>query len=316
MLGVHDPDGSFGVGASMIHDDPGEAARSAVLAALKDAGRPGEVPAFVLMSSAPGHEEALLRGIASVVGPDVPVAGGSSADDNVGGTWKQFANGEVYGSAVAVAVLFPSTEMMFAFHSGYQPTNVSGTVTKVRDRVICEIDGRPAGEVYNEWTGDLIAEQVASGGCILSQTTFHPLGRVMGAIGAIPYYKLTHPNHANADGTINVFSDIALGDELVLMSGTVESLVTRAGRVALSAMEAYCATPDDVEGALIMFCGGCMLGVRDRLDEVVASLKSALPEIPFLVTFSFGEQGCFLGGGNQHGNLMISVLLFAKGHDA
>lgn len=312
MLGISDPNGSFGVGASVIGENPKRAAETAVLSALENANRPGEVPAFVLISSSPGHEEQLLAGIASVVGGDVPIAGGSSADDAVAAEWRQFANGEVYTDAVVVAVLFPSTEMMFAFHSGYEPTNISGIVTKAQERRLCEIDGKPAGLLYNEWIGGGITDEITSGGCIMAQTTLHPLGRIVGYIGTIPYYKLSHPNQANTDGTMNLFTDIAVGDELVLMSGTANSLVTRAGRVALSAMEAYSATPDDVCGALIMYCAGCMLGIKDRLDEVVDGLRVALPKIPFLVTFSFGEQGCFLGGENQHGNLMISVLLFTK----
>lgn len=312
MLGISDGEGSFGVGASDIGDDPQQAAANAVLSALEHAGRPGEVPAFVLLSSCNGHEEELLAGIASVVGRDVPIAGGTSADDNIGQKWRQFANGIVFENAVVVAVLFPSTEVMFAFHSGYQPTSVSGRVTKAEKRLLCEIDGRPAALVYNEWIGGLISDQIKTGGCIMPQTTFHPLGRIVGYVGAIPYYKLTHPSEAKPDGTMKVFTDVAAGDELVVMNGTADSLVSRAGRVAMSAMEAYSVTPAEVGGALIMYCAGCMFGIRERLGEVVEGLKSVLPEIPFLVTFSFGEQGCFLGGENRHGNLMISVLLFAK----
>lgn len=220
MLGVADSKGSFGVGRSIIDEDPRRAAEIAVLSALENAKRPGEVPAFVLICSSPGHEEELLTGIASVVGRDVPIAGGSSADDTVNGQWRQFANGAVFNNAVVVAVLFPSTEMMFAFHSGYQPTNLSGVVTKAQERRVCEIDGKPAASVYNEWIGGGISEAIVSGGCILPQTTLHPLGRVVGYIGTIPYYKLSHPNQANTDGTIDLFSQVAIGDELVLMSGT------------------------------------------------------------------------------------------------
>jgi hypothetical protein len=53
-----------------------------------------------------------------------------------------------------------------------------------------------------------------------------------------------------------------------------------------------------------------MLGIQPRMQEVVESLRGALGERPFLGTFTFGEQGCFVGGENRHGNLMISVLTF------
>jgi hypothetical protein len=55
-----------------------------------------------------------------------------------------------------------------------------------------------------------------------------------------------------------------------------------------------------------------MLTVQGRLDEVVDGLRVALPDVPFLGVHTYGEQGCFVGGENRHGNLMISVLLFGK----
>ena len=55
-----------------------------------------------------------------------------------------------------------------------------------------------------------------------------------------------------------------------------------------------------------------MLPIRDDIDDVVASLREVLGEVPFLGGFTFGEQGCFVGGENCHGNLMISVTLFMR----
>jgi hypothetical protein len=327
MFGILDPDGSYGVGAAVIGDDPGAAARQAINTALDQADCPGEVPAMVWMMAAPGCEESLISGIAEVLGDDVPVAGGSSADNTVSGEWKQFANDEIHDNAVVVTALFPSTEVMFAFHSGYEPTDAKGIVTKtggyeatekkgvatkVEGRLLLEIDGQPAAVVYNNWSKGLIADALADGGNILSQTTLHPLGRIAGHVGGVPYYQLSHPDAVTENGALTLFSNVASGDELVLMNGTIESLVSRAGRVASSALETYSAYPEDVAGALVVYCAGCMLAVQDRLDEVVESLRTALPNTPFLGVYTFGEQGCFLGGENRHGNLMISVLLFSK----
>lgn len=327
MMAIADSFGSYGVGASPIGATPSEAARSAIADALQQADCPGEVPAMVWLTSAPGHEEAVIQGIADILGKDVPVAGGSSADNNVQGEWKQFANETVLENGVVVSALFPSTEIMFAFHSGYEPTEAKGIITKAggfeatenkgvatetNQRTLVEINGRPAAEVYNEWVDGAISPQLKQGGNILAQTTLHPLGRVAGHIGAVPYYQLSHPDSVTTDGAITLFSEINKGDEIVLMRGTIESLISRAGRVASSALETDLVESSAVAGALVVYCAGCMLTVRDRLDEVVESFRQALPGAPFLGTFTFGEQGCFLNGDNRHGNLMISVLLFSK----
>lgn len=159
MLAVADPQGDFGVGSALIGDDPVTAAENAISQALVAADCPGEVPAMVWLSSAPGCEESLIQGIANIIGDDVPVAGGSSADNELNGSWKQFDNQSIYTNGVVVTALFPSSEIMFAFHSGYEPTDAKGLITKAggyeatgkkgiathtSQRTLSEIDGRPA----------------------------------------------------------------------------------------------------------------------------------------------------------------------------
>ena len=100
-----------------------------------------------------------------------------------------------------------------------------------------------------------------------------------------------------------------------MMSGTRSSLISRAGRVARAALGAGNLTPDQICGALVIYCAGCMLTIQDQMDEVAAEVRDALGGKPFIGAFTFGEQGCFIGGENHHGNLMISVVVFEKGED-
>lgn len=67
-------------------------------------------------------------GIANVLGDDVPIAGGSSADHELNGSWKQFDSRSVYTNGVVVTTMFPSSEAMFYFHSGYEPTEAKGII--------------------------------------------------------------------------------------------------------------------------------------------------------------------------------------------
>ena len=53
-----------------------------------------------------------------------------------------------------------------------------------------------------------------------------------------------------------------------------------------------------------------MLAVQDRLTDVTDGVAEALPNIPYLGIFTFGEQGVVLDGRNRHGNLMISAVVF------
>jgi hypothetical protein len=143
------------------------------------------------------------------------------------------------------------------------------------------------------------------------QTGLHPLGRIVGAIGGVPYFQLSHPDSVTPEKGMTLFTDVALGEEVFLMQGNPESLVTRAGRLARSVSQSGAAEHAIVAGAMVIYCAGCMLTIRERMPDVVASLRAGLGEgVPFLGAFTFGEQGCFLGGENRHGNLMISLMVF------
>lgn len=313
LLGILDPEGAYGVGACDLSENPRLAAREASMRALEQAGRPGEIPSMVWIMSAPGCEEAVLQGIGDFFGPNVPIGGGSSADNTVSGEWKQFANSQIYNNAVVVSVLFSSTDIAFSFHSGYDPTRVKARVTKGSGRVICELDDKPAAEVYNHWLEGRISTELFHGGNILMKSSLNPLGRVVGTTRSVPYFQLSHPDRVVSDKSMTIFTDIQVGDEIYLMKGSIESLVSRAQRVVHSALRSKDLDPSQIEGALIVYCAGCMLTVKDQMPQVVESFREGLgPEIPFLGVFTFGEQGCFLGGENRHGNLMISVLIFSK----
>lgn len=310
---IWDPKGDFGTALQPLGADSRAAARAATEAALRQADRPGEAPDVIWLSCSPGTEEEIVAGIEDAVGPDVPILGGSAADNTVEGHWQVFDSTGHESAGVVVSVLFPSKPVSFAYHNGYAPTPHQGVVTKAEGRRLMEIDGRPAADAYRDWTGDsIIPAKVTERTAILSQSTLSPLGRHLDDVGGVPFYLLFHPSGVLPDGTLELFADAEEGDTLTLMNGAPDQLTQRAGKVAALAAQSGDLQAGDIAGALMVYCGGCMLAVRDRLDEVSDGVCSALPGVPFLGVYTFGEQGKVMGGRNRHGNLMISAIVFAS----
>lgn len=309
LFALSDADGAFGVGAAPIGDDPRGAARRAVEAALADAGCEGQLPSAVWLITSPGGEEAVVQGIADVFGGDIPLVGGSAADNTLEGHWRQFSPAGVLENHVCVAVLFSSGGVTTSFHSGYDPTTQQGTITEASGRMVYAIDGKPAAQVYNEWTGGAITDALAGGGEILSKTNLSPLGRPLCELRGVPYFVLSHPEQVTPEGAMRLFTDVSAGEKLVCMTGSVDNLVARAANVVRSALTNADMSQEHARGALIIFCGGCFLTVQDRIDEVHANIRRELGAIPFMTTFTFGEQGRIVDVGNRHGNLMISTLM-------
>lgn len=308
LFGLRDSDGAFGVGWAPIGDDAAAASDLAMSRALEDAGRPFESPSLVWCCQPPGSEERVLNGVEQVVGKRTPIIGGSSADEAIAGAWRQFASEGVLEDHVVVAALFPSVRHGAAFQSGYAPTGREGLVTRAGDRQVIEIDHRPAAEIYNVWTEGAVCPEGA--GPILAKSTPTPLGRVAAQVEGVPMFVLSHPSLMGAGGDLSLFTDIAEGDRIHLMRGSPDSLVKRAGLVVADAQALGGWAPGETVGGLVIYCGGCMLHVRDRMDEVAAQVRAAMPDAPFLGAFTFGEQGAIVDSCNRHGNLMVSALAF------
>lgn len=313
FLAISDEAGAYGSAVLAVEadDDVEAAARSAILTALARAGRPGEAPELIWLSATPGIEERVIASIQETIGEGVPICGGTAADNEVAGGWMVFDGASAHGSGIALSVMFPSVSLGYAFHSGYRPTSTKGRVTASEGRQILSIDGQPGAEVYNEWSGGRIEQALNNkGGSVIANTSLAPLGRARDAVAGFDYYLLSHPESVSENSALGLFSNIDVGDEIVLMEGTEDNLVQRAARVAENALEMARLDQSRLSGALVIYCAGCMLTVQDRMDEVAQGVCQALGDKPFLGSFTFGEQGCFIGGSNHHGNLMISVVVF------
>ena len=308
LFGIADPDGSYGVGSCGAADGSFAAGAAAIDRALAAAGRAFETPTLVWCCQPPGDEEAVIAGIQSVIGAAAPIIGGSAADETIAGAWRQYATEGVLAGHVVVAALFPTAGYGAAFQSGYAPTECAGTVTGAAGRQILEIDGRPAAEVYGKWTGGAVATCAA--GIILAKSTATPLGRIAGSMRGVPMYLLSHPAFVGTGGDLALFTDIAVGDKVHMMRGSPETLVKRAGLVVSDACAMGGWPAGTTRGGLVIYCGGCMLHVRDRMDDVVEEVRRAMPGAPFLGAFTFGEQGAIVDNANRHGNLMVSALTF------
>lgn len=310
LAAFEDQDGDFGTGIADIGDDPFAAAAKATRAALSQADREGEAPELIWLTAAPGAEEAVLSGVESIVGKDCRIVGGSAADNSISGDWFVFDGAEQHGNGVVVSVMFPSGSCASAYQSGYAPTKTSGIATKTDGRRVYEIDGVPARQVYADWTNGAVCPSTpAEPEAILAASTFSPMGRPRAEVADVPFFLLAHPATAYPDDSLEFFADIKEGEELHLMSGGVESLTSRAGRVAAQAAEQ---AEGAVAGALVIYCGGCMLAVQEHMDDVASGIDKALRGAPFLGVFTFGEQGPVLNRDNRHGNLMISCVTFGS----
>lgn len=309
ILAIEDTEGQYGIGIGQLNLEGAKAAGAkAASSAIESASDDQEAPELLWVIMPPGQEELVLDGIRSVIGDTIPLLGGSSADNDVSGKWQQLFDGKLHNDAVICIAMYPSVEVGITFSSGYEPSEHHAIATRVEGRIVQELNGTRAAEIYNQWLQGEITEEITAAGNVLMKTTKAPLGRKVYEQDGIEGFLLSHPESITPDGGIHMFSEIAQGETLICMQGSISTLTDRARIVCENACEQI---TGDVAGALIVYCAGCMLTVDESIETVANGINKTL-SAPWIGTFTFGEQGCFLDGQNRHGNLMISALVFGK----
>jgi len=315
MLAISSPKITFGVGGANIDDYPSakEAGKAAIQNAIRNAGKEGEYPQLVLITSSPGSEEEVIEGIEEVIGWGIPIIGGSSGDNDLSGKWKQFANDKVYSKGISLTAIFTDLKIGYFYEAGYETKKENGTITKAKGRVIYEINNRPAAEVYNEWCNGCVAEKVETGGMVLTEATFWPFAKIIKTERGI-YYLSIHPLSINAtDKSISVFANVNTGDEILLMHGDWQLLLNRAKTTPQKALNSKNIGKNEAIFAIYTFCAGTINAIPpEERPKIPLFVSETIGEdVPFIGTFTFGEQGP-LGVRNHHGNLINSIVLFSE----
>lgn len=312
LFGINDPRGDYGVGAAPADTSPRTAGRQAAAAALADAGHPPRRPAAVWMNASPGDEEAVILGIREVVGQQVPILGGSAADDRAAGHWKLLTRNALTRDAVVVSVLGPRCRLAHAQQSDCLRTGPHGQVTAASGRRLERIDGRPAAEVYREWTARRFTAPLPPSGRILAEGAQAPLGRLREGAAENPGVAPLQPYAMTPDGALELFAPVQAGAPLCLLDAAPEAQAACAAAATAAAFDAANLAADDPLGALLAHNAAAQIGLGPRLPQVVDALNATLRGNPFLGFFSFGEQGTPSAGPSAHRNLSVSSLVFAR----
>lgn len=302
-----EPDDDITVAAQLVPCRSGEGQAAARRACAAIQAELGGRPDLILMHATPGFEEEVLEGIDASFDNQVPVVGGSAADDEITGGWSIFLGDRVIRSGVVLIGLRSPGKIRSSFVGGYLPSGLRAIVTKASGRVVHELDGEPAAQVYNRWTDGAIARQLREGGRVLRETTLLPLARTIEHAGVMPRRLLSHPESVSAEtGSITFFSRFNVGEEVLLMTGTSGGLIPRAYRAVERALEGGPAP----KGGLLVYCAGSLSATLESANDVAREIERAAGNVPFIGISTFGEQGNFFSKGrNHHGNLMCSALI-------
>lgn len=274
-------------------------------AAVKEANRI-ERPAYVFVSASPKEEEEYLKGIADVIG-DVPVFGGSAADNTVEGKWSLLYNGEAFADGCVMALIYTDSEIKNIYDGNFIETTNAGLITEVRDnRTLVTINGEKALDVYAKWTNKNKKDLMGSN--LLTETIFNPLG-VKDQIGNV--IAVRHPMFANEDDSMNIGANLEVNTAIIRLTNTPNGMLDSNACVVKKLDKLMKNNP---ESYFLVHCGGRRLGLQlsGLEDKIYSEIKKAIPDKEFLMVFTFGEYGRCEHSSNIVGGLSLSFTGFGE----
>ena len=263
-------------------------------------------PDYFFMSASPANEEEYMKGIEDIIG-DVPVFGGSAADNTVEGKWSILNDGEAFADGCVIAIFYTNGEMKNLYTGAYHETENAGIITKVEGRrTLVEIDHEPALKKYAEWTGQNVNDIM--GGNLLTATITAPLG-VKDPIGKVT--AIRHPMAGNDDYSMNIGADLVTNTAVIQMENTPEGIL-KANAETVAIVSELMNT--DINSYFLIHCGGRRLGlaIAGIEEKIYPEIKKAIPDKEFLMVFTFGEYGRGDHSSNTVGGLSLSFTAVGK----
>ena len=291
-------------GSAQTSETPREVGRRVAKEAISKVKGADVEPDFFFMSASPANEEEYLEGIQDVIG-NVPVFGGSAADNTVEGKWSILNDGEAFADGVTIAIFYTKGEMKNLYTGAYHETSNVGVITKVRDeRTLVEIDHEPALKKYAEWTGKSVESLM--GNNLLTETICAPLG-VKDPIGKVTAVR--HPMFGNDDLSMNIGANLAENTAVIQLSNTPEGIL-KANEETINNLNKLMVS--EANSYFLVHCGGRRLGLAlsQIEDKIYPEVKKVIPNKEFLMVFTFGEYGMGDHSSNTVGGLSLSYTAF------
>ena len=231
-----------------------------------------------------GNGCAILRGMMSVLGERVPIAGGTAGDSGkFHRTW-QFAGRKLLTDA-AVAIGFSGNfHLGTGVRSGWSPIGLAKKVTRASGNILYELNGEPALQVYERFLGKHAQNLPAVG-------VEYPLGLVGRCLDDDhqDYYLLRATMSVDRQrGSIQFAGEIPQGAVVHFTCGDSNSILAATTDAArLAGVELGDASP------VMVFFYSCMarkivLGQRTQ-EELDRVRKIFGTEVPVLGFYTYGE---------------------------
>ncbi|MDY6785596.1 MAG: FIST N-terminal domain-containing protein [Cyanobacteriota bacterium] len=239
----------------------------------------------------------IVNNLQRVLGEQVPIFGGLTADG-----WRfkqtyQFCGTQVYSDAIPILLLAGSLHFSHGVASGWSPIGKRGKITKVCQNIVYEIDNQPALIYYQRYLGNQ------------PPSSEYPLA-VFDASEPDSYMRAPSGNYDPISGSITFFGDIPEQASVQITEATRDSILAASQTSTIEAIQNY---PGTMPAAALFFsCASRrqILGSRTKNEYQLARgcIAQCLPSCGF---YTNGEIAPLKqrGASYFHNETFITLLL-------
>jgi hypothetical protein len=239
----------------------------------------------------------ILQGLQQAFETQLPIFGGTTADQLQLRQTYQFFNTEVTSDTVPILLFSGNLSFSHGVASGWQPIGKAGKVTKVVKNVIYEIDGQPALDFYRHYLGEL------------PPSTEYPLA-VFDEDSENFYLRSTPGNFDPDSGSITFFADIPENTTVQITQAMHNDVLAAAEDSMLQALASY--PGKEPVAALFFSCSARRQILGSRTKEEYLRLKEHIPASTQCCGFyTYGEIAPLHTNGKSlfHNETFVTLLL-------
>ena len=227
----------------------------------------------------------LTKGMSTSTQDNLLITGGLCGDDaRFEKTVASYNENPKEGELVAVGFYGASLEVSFSIYGGWTPFGPERIVTKSKDNILFELDGKPALDLYKKYLGDKAKD--LPGAALLYPLNVTSTEEKQSIVRSIL-------NINEEENAVILAGDIPENSKVQLMMTNVDNIANASERAARQALKFRKNKP---EVAILVSCIGRKLVLDQRVEEEIEEVIEVLGEDTVTCGFySYGEIAPFHG---------------------
>lgn len=237
---------------------------------------------FVLSEGLKVNGSDLVRGIMENVGPNVILTGGLAGD---GPNFKKTGVGidslPVSETIAAIGIYGDKLKVSYGSIGGWQKFGPQRLITRSKNNVLYELDGKPALDLYKKYLGEEAAKLPGSG--LLFPLSIHPPTDTAHDI------VRTIVGINEKERSLIFAGDIPQGYIAQLMQGNTANLSEGAAEAAELALKNHNGGVTGQSLGILVSCIGRNLLMGQNASNEVEAVREILSDMPLVGFYSYGE---------------------------